>query len=130
MEKTQLSGLANGLVLAGTQGELAVQYDNCCKHFLANRELLAHILKGTVEEYRDYTVKEIEQWIEPEIEIGETAVDMDFPDRLELEKLFIEGNSQESGSFVEGRRFFDLKFSAIVPKQKTAKQQNRETRSI
>ena len=126
MEKKQLSGLANGLLLAGTQSDLTVQYDNCCKHFLANRELLAYILKATVEEYRDYTVKEIEQWIEPEIEIGEAAVDMDFPDRMEAEKLFIEGSSQESGSIVEGSRFFDLKFSAVVPKEKTRKPGNRE----
>ena len=84
---------------------------------MANRELLAHILKGTVEEYKDYTVKEIERWIEPEIEIGENAVDMDFADCSEVEKVFIEGSSQESRSLVEGRRFYDLKFSAFVPKK-------------
>ena len=50
-------------------------YDNACKRLLANKEILARILKECVEEYKDCDVKDIaEKYIEGEPSISGNAV--------------------------------------------------------
>lgn len=45
------------------------QYDGHVKRILGNRQVLARILKGAAEEFREYSPEEIVGWIEPDIEI-------------------------------------------------------------
>ena len=57
----------------GTAGpSLELQYDEALKRLLANKRILAAIMKGCVEEYRDCTVEEIaEKYIEGAPQVGE-----------------------------------------------------------
>ena len=48
------------------------QYDEYVKRILGSRQVLARILKGAVPEYNRYSIDEIIQWIEPDIEIADT----------------------------------------------------------
>ena len=47
------------------------QYDEYVKRILGSRQVLARILKGAVPEYNRYSIDEIIQWIEPDIEIAD-----------------------------------------------------------
>lgn len=50
-------------------------YDAACKRLLANKIILAWIMKDCVEEYRDFTVNAIAQkYIEGEPQIAQAAV--------------------------------------------------------
>lgn len=48
------------------------QYDEYVKRILGSRQVLARILKGAVPEYNRYSIDEIIQWIEPDLEIADT----------------------------------------------------------
>ena len=53
-------------------------YDAACKRLLANKEILASIMKSCIEEYRECSVKDIaEYYIEEEPQIAHTAVNSD-----------------------------------------------------
>ena len=53
-------------------------YDAACKRLLANKEILAWIMKSCIEEYRECSVKDIaEYYIEGEPQIAHTAVNSD-----------------------------------------------------
>ena len=53
-------------------------YDAACKRLLANKEILAWIMKSCIEEYRECSVKDIaEYYIEGEPQIAHTAVNAD-----------------------------------------------------
>jgi len=79
-------------------------YDNICKKVLANKEILAQIMKECVIEYRDYSVKEIaERFIEGEPYIGSINVKTGEN---------ITGMSTES---TNGKMFYDIRYQAIVP---------------
>lgn len=53
-------------------------YDAACKRLLANKEILAWIMKSCIEEYRECSVKDIaEYYIEEEPQIAYTAVNSD-----------------------------------------------------
>ncbi|MCH5258082.1 MAG: hypothetical protein J1D87_12385 [Lachnospiraceae bacterium] len=55
-----------------------VSLDNACKKLLANKSILARILKNCVEEYKDCSLKEIEEkYIEGTPEIARTSVHQD-----------------------------------------------------
>ena len=70
------------------------QYDGQVKRILGNRQVLARILKGAVEEFREYSPEEIVGWIEPDIEIEGTALR---PGETGKEKLLITGTAQRAG---------------------------------
>ena len=50
--------------------------NEACKRLLANKQILAWILKNCVEEFRDYSIKEIaEKYVEGTPEVAEKAVE-------------------------------------------------------
>ena len=72
--------------------------DGAEKRILANRQILAYILKGTLSEYRDIPLKEIEEkCLEDPIEISGENV-------LELKQEMIQNNDHKTN--------FDLHFIA------------------
>ena len=95
-----------------TAGEM-LYYDQACKRVLASKIILAWILKTCLEEYRNYSVKEIaDKYIEGEPEVSKAAVHAD------ESAEFISGMSTESASVNEHVTTFDIKFRAIIPETK------------
>ena len=85
-------------------------YDAACKRLLAQRVILARLLKSCVNEFRNYDIKTIaEKCIEGSPIISEVPVD---PDEA---GAFIRGRGQERASPAEGSVFFDICFDAVVP---------------
>ena len=63
--------------MLSTAGEKAA-YDHVCKKLLANKEILAWIMKNCLSEYRNYSVEEIVgNYIEGNPEISKTALHRD-----------------------------------------------------
>ena len=90
------------------------QYDGHVKRILGNRQVLARILKGASEEFREYSPEEIVGWIEPDIEIEGTALR---PGETGKGKLIITGDSTESRIPGEGTITYDIRFRVYVPGQ-------------
>lgn len=90
------------------------QYDGHVKRILGNRQVLARILKGAAEEFREYSPEEIVGWIEPDIEIEGTALR---PGETGKGKLLITGDSTESRIPGEGTISYDIRFRVYVPGQ-------------
>ena len=87
-------------------------YDRACKRLLANKIILAWIMKSCLEEYRDCEISEIAlKYIEGEAQISEVAV---YPDE-EAEFQQITGLSTEDSTLNEGTVTYDIRFRAIVP---------------
>lgn len=98
--------------IISTAGQNAA-YDNACKKLLANKYILAWIMKCCLEEYRDCTIQEIaERYIEGEPQISETAV---HPDEEADETPMIRGLNTEDVSIREGTITYDIRFLAIAP---------------
>ncbi len=99
-----------------SQTEQKIQYDEAVKKVLANKWVLAHILKGCVEEYEKCSIEEIAQkYIEGKPEIGKIGLHKDETNRLQSEVGQIEGMSLEDNSQTEGKVFFDIRFRTIAP---------------
>lgn len=97
--------------MISTAGEKAA-YDNACKHLLANKIILAWIMKSCLEEYRGSEISEIaSKYIEGETQISEAAV---HPDE-EAGSLQIRGLNTEDSTINEGTVTYDIRFRAIVP---------------
>ena len=97
--------------MISTAGEKAA-YDNACKRLLANKIILAWIMKSCLEEYRDCEISEIaSKYIEGEAQISEAAVHTD----EEAESLQIRGLNTEDSTINEGTVTYDIRFRAIVP---------------
>ena len=61
----------NQLAHTITQTEFDSDYDKTAKKLLANKQILAQIMKGCVDEYRECSVNEIaEKYIEGTPEVG------------------------------------------------------------
>lgn len=77
-------------------------YDAACKRLLANKEILAWIMKSCIEEYRECSVKDIaEYYIEGEPQIAHTAVNAD--ERSANGSDTIWGMSTEDARLEEGK---------------------------
>lgn len=86
-------------------------YDNNCKRLLANKQILARILKTCVAEFRDCSIKDIEEkYIEGTPQISEVAVHQDESGE------FIQGVNTEDASMMEGTVTHDICFWAISPR--------------
>ena len=97
--------------MISTAGEKAA-YDNACKRLLANKIILAWIMKSCLEEYRVCGISEIaSKYIEGKAQISEAAV---HPDE-EAESLQIAGLNTEDSTINEGTVTYDIRFRAIVP---------------
>jgi len=87
------------------------QYDAACKKVLAEKIILAWIMKHTMKEYADYDVWEIvEKSIVGEPKVGETPV---LPDETMAPK--VAGVGVEDSSVNEGTVTYDIQFRAILP---------------
>lgn len=92
-----------------TAGEMS-SYDEACKQILANKIILAWIMKHCVKKYADYSVEEIAaKYIEGEPEVSKVSV------HLDETAEFIEGLNTEDTTMEEGTVTFDIKFKAIIP---------------
>lgn len=84
--------------------------DAVCKRLLANKSILAWILKDCVEEYRDCDMQDIaEKYIENEPQIAEIAVNSDETNTS------IRGMSNEDATVTEGTVTYDIRFMASAP---------------
>ena len=88
--------------------------DAACKRLLANKPILAWIMKSCLFEYADHTIKDIaEKYIEGTPEISSEPVHQDevIPDK-------ITGSDTGDVSINEGTVTYDIKFTAIIPNTK------------
>ena len=80
--------------------------DEAVKRLLANKMILAYIMRYCVEEYRDCDINEIaEKYIEGEPEIGSAPMRPDLSGK-------IRGSANEDSSIYEGTVYYDIKFMA------------------
>ena len=87
------------------------KYDAACKKILAEKIILAWIMKHTMKEYEKYDVREIaEKYIEGTPQIAKVAV---LPDETNASK--ITGTGVEDSSLTEGTITYDIQFQAILP---------------
>ena len=98
--------------MAGSIGRIdgSASQDAVFKDMLAYKEVLAHIMKTCVPEYKDCTIPEIIGYIEHDPEVGQVGV---HPDETNPPK--IQGMSTESNSTTEERVVYDVRFSAVAP---------------
>ena len=103
--------LAKNISSAGDKAS----YDAACKRLLANKVILAWIMKSCLQEYRDCDIQEIvEKYIEGEPDVAEVSVSID--ERLSEEQI---GNgTTEDASIYEGTVTYDIRFCAKAPASK------------
>lgn len=99
--------LAKAIDTAGTNAE----YDAAVKNILAEKQILAWILKSCVEEFADIELNKIaDKYIEGEPQIAEIPV---MPDETNAPK--VQGTGVEDVTMTEGTVKFDIRFQALVP---------------
>lgn len=115
----------------GTEGKAA--YDSRVKELLSDKQILAWIMKYTMQEFESMTVKEIIPCIEGEPEISTIPVNTGFPKEAEngvkkgsaeKEKLIkeaITGIRNESSIPNEGVIFYDIRFYVVTPDKQQMK---------
>ena len=96
--------LGRAIVSSGNEAE----YDTAVKELLADKQILAWILKWTTEEFKDLEIDEIIPCIEPP-SVSEIPV---YPG---LTNEAIMGMKNESKTKDEGFITYDVRFNAIVP---------------
>ena len=105
--------------LAGDIGLAAgkSQYDAQCKRILANKIILAWILKYTVKEFKKMSIRQIKQCIGNDIMISKVRVD---PGKTNIheEPEKIIGESGEDKVPGEGEVYFDIRFSVYLPRKR------------
>src|SRR5699024_4119154 len=90
------------------------QYDAQCKRVLANKEILAWILKHTVKEFADMSIRRIKKCIGNDIQISKVRVDPGKTNTPEPERIIRE--SEEDKVPGEGEIYFDIRFSVYLPR--------------
>ena len=83
------------------------RYDTNVKYLLADKQILARILKYAVSEFYDMSVNDIINCISNDIEIGSKPVDAGLTNLGR-----ISGTNTEDGIPGEGKIFYDIRFSA------------------
>ncbi len=90
-------------------------YDEACKQVLANKIILAWIMRECLKEYKYTSVEEIaERFIEGEPVVSKEAVHVD------ESAEFITGMNTENATMKEGTAKFDIKFRAVLPETEEA----------
>ena len=103
--------LSENITTAGSKAD----YDASCKRLLANKIILAWIMKSCIKEYSNYGVEEIAaKYIEGTPQISITAVN---PDETDLYS-YVKGTGTEDSTITEGTVTYDIRFYAIVPNTK------------
>ena len=108
-----MSDINNAVSLSLEEGK--ARLDAVMKRFLANRQILAVLLKKYVSEFKDCTVEDIEnEYIDcKSISVGAVPVEKDFTNQLNTEH--IDGIVNEDTSLNEGRITYDVIFKAKAP---------------
>ena len=90
------------------------EYDRIAKKLLANRTILAWILKYCVEEFKESEISDIrDKYIQGTPEVASTPV---LPDATNAGKAnYIQGDANEDVTATEGQVTFDIRFRAITP---------------
>lgn len=103
--------------LAGDIGLAAgkSQYDAQCKRVLANKVILAWILKYTVKEFRSMSIRQIKKCIGNDILISKVSVEPGKTNVSEPEKII--GEAEEDKVPGKGGIYFDIRFSVYLPKK-------------
>lgn len=91
------------------------QYDFLCKKILANKTVLAWIMRRTIKEYTDMSIEEIKLCIEGEPQIASKRVN---PGETNTEHTQIQGLSEENQFNGEGKIYYDIRYTAFVPENK------------
>lgn len=113
------------------QTEYDSRYDRTAKKLLANKQILAQIMKGCVNEYSDCTVDDIvEKYIEGTPEVGSVGVHVDDTNRLKKSTDVIKGSNNEDSTLTEATLFYDVRFDAIAPKSADSAEQEEVIRLI
>ena len=113
------------------QIEYDSRYDRTAKKLLANKQILAQIMKGCVNEYSDCTVDDIvEKYIEGTPEVGSVGVHVDDTNRPKKSTDVIKGSNNEDSTLTEGTLFYDVRFDAIAPKSADSAEQEEVIRLI
>lgn len=121
--------IAQNLLVAETSSD--ARYDASARNLVAERPVLAYILKSALDEYKDCSVQEIaEKFIEGVPQIRKIAIHQDHPDNqsLMVEEMMdgvdgdlmsgddkIEGLPTVEKSQREGALYFDIRFLALIP---------------
>ena len=87
--------------------ELRARYDTQCKLLLSEKPILARIMKGCIEEYKDCTTEQIESCIEGKADISTFAL---YPNGKT-----IRGTNTEDTTLNEGTIYYDIRFTALAP---------------
>lgn len=101
--------------------DAAFKYDESARNIVAEKSVLAYILKSALDEYAGYTEQEIaERFIEGEPELRRIAVHQDHPDRENDSGMMsgddkIEGEPTADKSQRDGTVYFDIRFIASFP---------------
>ena len=90
--------------------EYLEKYDTQCKILLSEKPILARIMKGCMEEYKDCSIEQIENYIEGEPSISDFA--------LHPSGKTIRGLNTEDKSFSESTIYYDIRFTALAPSTK------------
>ena len=102
--------LAKNITAAGDRAN----YDAACKRLLANKIILAWIMKSCLEEFQDFTVEDIaDKYIEGGPQIAKIAVNPD--EETDSKGEQIEGSKTEDSTMKEGTVTYDIRFYALVP---------------
>lgn len=105
----------NYLAQTISQADIDARYDEGVKRLLANKSILAVIMKECVPEYRDCTTKDIaEKYIEGEPQIGAVGVNIDETNRV---NPAIHGINTEDTTLTEGTIRYDVRFYATAPSE-------------
>ena len=108
--------MENQLAHAITQTEYDSSYDKAAKKLLANKQILAQIMKNCVNEYSACSVDEIaEKYIEGTPEVGTVGVHVDDTNRPKKTSDVIAGSNNEDSTLTEGTVHYDVRFDAIAP---------------
>ena len=108
--------MENQLAHAITQTEYDSSYDKAAKKLLANKQILAQIMKNCVNEYSACSVDEIaEKYIEGTPEVGMVGVHVDDTNRPKKTAGVITGSNNEDSTLTEGTINYDVRFDAIAP---------------
>lgn len=98
-----------------TKTEYISRYDSCCRKILADKPLLAYILKFCVPEYKDYSIKDIAQnFIEGKVEVENKTVFEE--DGIQEVMPRIYGLVTVHNTIQEGTVYFDIIFESLLPK--------------
>lgn len=87
-------------------------YDAACKRVLAEKTILAWMMKHCLVEFRDYEIKEIaEKFIEGEPQVGEIPVAQDETNQTPRPPQV----GVEDKTLTEGNITYDIRFNALAP---------------